>query len=149
MFWYFYVNKWLITKQFAKKTCLIIVTDVNMTSKRAFLQKVTVLLNSTTKKKGFYLKKINVFGVFLSQRSPWIMPSAKQKYSKKWAKLTYPQRKPSEVVTLSEKRQNCQRFHNPKSSSFWENFDEKCSYVLYKSDRRKNWKFEKRRHNED
>ena len=26
------------------------VTDVNMTSKRAFLQKVTVLLNSTTKK---------------------------------------------------------------------------------------------------
>ena len=44
---------------------------------------------------------------------------------------------PSEVVTLSEKWQNCQRFHNPKPSSFWENFDEKCPYVLYKSDRRK------------
>ena len=31
-----------------RKTCLIIVTDVNMTSKRAFLQKVKVLLASTT-----------------------------------------------------------------------------------------------------
>ena len=55
------------------------VTDVNMTSKRAFLQKVTVLLNSTTEKGGFYLNKIIYFGVFLSQRSPWIMTSAKQK----------------------------------------------------------------------
>ena len=33
-----------------EKTCLIIVTDVNMTSKRAFLQTITVLLNLTTKK---------------------------------------------------------------------------------------------------
>ena len=40
-----------------KKTCLIIVTDVNMTSKRAFLQKVTVLLNSMTEKGGFTLIK--------------------------------------------------------------------------------------------
>ena len=60
------------------KTCLIIVTDVNMTSKRAFLQKVTVLLNSTTEK-GVYLNKLIVFGVFMSQRSLWIMPSAKRK----------------------------------------------------------------------
>ena len=36
-----------------RNPCLIIVTDVNMTSKRAFLQKVTVLLNSTTEKGGF------------------------------------------------------------------------------------------------
>ena len=36
-----------------RKPSLIIVTDVNMTLKRAFLQKVTVLLNSTTKKGGF------------------------------------------------------------------------------------------------
>ena len=36
-----------------EKTCLIIVTAVNMTSKRAFLQKVTVLLTSTTKTGGF------------------------------------------------------------------------------------------------
>ena len=36
-----------------RKPSLIIVTDVNMTLKQAFLQKVTVLLNSTTKKKGF------------------------------------------------------------------------------------------------
>ena len=36
-----------------RKTCLIIVTDVNMTSKRAILQKVTVLPASTTKKGGF------------------------------------------------------------------------------------------------
>ena len=32
------------------------------------------------------------------------------------------------------------KFHNPKSSSCWENSDEKCPYVLYRSDRRKNWK---------
>ena len=62
-----------------RKPSLIIATDVNMTLKRAFLQKVTVLLNSTTEKKGFYLNKYFFFGVFLSQRSPWIMPSTKQK----------------------------------------------------------------------
>ena len=62
-----------------RKPSLIIVTDVNMTLKQAFPQKVTVLLNSTTKKKGFNLNKLIVFGVFLSQRSPWIMPSTKQK----------------------------------------------------------------------
>ena len=33
-----------------KKTCLITVIDVKMTSKREFLQKVTLLLNSTAKK---------------------------------------------------------------------------------------------------
>ena len=33
-----------------KKTSLIIVTDVNMMLKRAFLQKLTMLLNSTTEK---------------------------------------------------------------------------------------------------
>ena len=31
------------------------------------------------RKKGFYLNKEIVAGVFLSQRSPWIMPSIKQK----------------------------------------------------------------------
>ena len=36
-----------------RKPSLIIVADVNMTLKRAFLQKVTVLLNSTTEKRGF------------------------------------------------------------------------------------------------
>ena len=35
------------------KPVLNIVTDVNMTSKRAFLQKVTILQNSTTQKVGF------------------------------------------------------------------------------------------------
>ena len=29
------------------------------------------------------------------------------------------------------------KFHNPKSSSCWENSDEKGAYVLYRSDRRK------------
>ena len=33
-----------------EKPVCIIVTDVNMTSKRTFLQKITVLLNSTTEK---------------------------------------------------------------------------------------------------
>ena len=49
-----------------------------MTSKRAFLQKVTVT-KFNDRKKGFYLNKIIVFGVFLSQRPPWIIPSAKRK----------------------------------------------------------------------
>ena len=31
------------------------------------------------RKRGFYLNKIIVFGVFLSQGLPWIMPSAKRK----------------------------------------------------------------------
>ena len=30
------------------------------------------------------------------------------------------------------------KFHNPKSSSCWENSDKKCIYGLYRSDRRKN-----------
>ena len=35
-----------------RKPSLIIVTDVNMTLKRAFFQKVTVLLDSMTEKMG-------------------------------------------------------------------------------------------------
>ena len=35
------------------------------------------------------------------------------------------------------------KFHNPKASSCWENFDEKWPYALYLSDRRKHSKFEK------
>ena len=31
------------------------------------------------RKKGFYLNKIIIFGVLLSQGSPWIMPSTKHK----------------------------------------------------------------------
>ena len=41
-----------MAKKMRRNTCLIIVTDVNMTSKRAFLQKVKVLLTSTTEKGG-------------------------------------------------------------------------------------------------
>ena len=40
----------LLQNNFRRKPSLISVADVNMTLKRAFLQKVTVLLNSTTKK---------------------------------------------------------------------------------------------------
>ena len=36
-----------------RKPSLIIVTDVNMTLKQAFLQKLTVLLYPTTEKRGF------------------------------------------------------------------------------------------------
>ena len=46
-----------------RKPSLIIVTDVNMTLKRAFLQKVTVLLNSTAKKRGL-TRKNKLFLVF-------------------------------------------------------------------------------------
>ena len=60
-----------------RKSNVIIVTDVNMTSKLAFLQKVTLLLNSA-KKRGNLNKSI-VFDVFLSQRLPRIKLSAKCK----------------------------------------------------------------------
>ena len=47
-----------------------------MTSKRAFLNSFTKF---NDRKRGFYLNKTIVLGVFLSQRSPWIIPSAKRK----------------------------------------------------------------------
>ena len=47
-----------------RKTRLITVTDVYMTSKQAFLQKGLVLLTSTTKKKEFHLNNTIVVGVF-------------------------------------------------------------------------------------
>ena len=78
IFWCFDISEPtsdVLQNDLQRKSSLIIITDVNMTSKRAFLQKVTFLLNSTTKR--FYLNTIVVFGVFLSQRSPRIMSSAK------------------------------------------------------------------------
>ena len=51
-------------KQFVKETCLIIVTDINMTSKRTFLQNVTELLTSTTKKWDFTGIKQLFFGCY-------------------------------------------------------------------------------------
>ena len=64
-------------------TCnnMIIITDVNMTSTRALLQKVPVLLNSITEKKVLLIiinKNID-FGVFPSNKSPMIMSIAKCK----------------------------------------------------------------------
>ena len=53
----------LLQNNLRRKPSLIIVTDVNMTLKRAFLQKVTVLLNSTTEKMGF-TKMNKLFLVF-------------------------------------------------------------------------------------
>ena len=35
--------------------------------------------NFNDQKEGFYLNKTIVFGVFLSRRSPWIIPSTKRK----------------------------------------------------------------------
>ena len=46
-----------------RKTCLIIVADVNMTSKRAYLQNSNSVTKFNDRKKGFYLNKIIVFGV--------------------------------------------------------------------------------------
>ena len=40
----------LLKNDLQRKSNLIIITDVNMTSKRAFLQKVTFLLYSTTQR---------------------------------------------------------------------------------------------------
>ena len=43
----------LLQNNLQRKSSLIIITSLNMTSKRAFLQHVTFLLNSTTKRWGF------------------------------------------------------------------------------------------------
>ena len=43
----------------------------------------------------------------------------------------------------------CTKFQNPKSSSLREIFDRKCPNVLYKSDRMKKIKIQKRRQNKD
>ena len=53
IFWCFDISEPtsdLLQNNLQGKSRLIIITDVNMTSKRAFLQKVTFLLNSTTKR---------------------------------------------------------------------------------------------------
>ena len=47
-----------------------------MTSKQAFLQKIKAVTKFNHQKIRFYLNKIVVFGVTLSQRSPRIMSSA-------------------------------------------------------------------------
>ena len=52
-------------KKLRRKPCSIIVTDVNMMSKRTFLQKVTAAVtNFNDQKRGFYLNKAIVLGVF-------------------------------------------------------------------------------------
>ena len=53
-----------------------------MTSKRAFFSNSNSATDFNDQKKGVYLKEIIVFGVFLSQRSPWIMPSTKKQIEK-------------------------------------------------------------------
>ena len=57
IFWCFEISEPtidLLQKDLQRKSSLIIITDVNMTSKRAFLQKVFFfLLNSTTHRSGF------------------------------------------------------------------------------------------------
>ena len=56
IFWCFDISEPtsdLLQNDLQRKSSLIIITDVNMTSKRAFLKKVTFLLNSTTKRWGF------------------------------------------------------------------------------------------------
>ena len=53
IFWCFNISEPtsdLLQKDLQGESSLIIITDVNMTSKRAFLQTVTFLLNSTTKR---------------------------------------------------------------------------------------------------
>ena len=53
IFWCFKISEPtidLLQNDLQRKSSLIIITDVNMTSKRAFLQKVTFLLNSTTQR---------------------------------------------------------------------------------------------------
>ena len=53
IFWCFDISEPisdLLQNDLQRKSSLIIFTDVNMTSKRAFLQKVTFLQNSTTKR---------------------------------------------------------------------------------------------------
>ena len=52
IFWCFEISEPtidLLQYDLQRKSSLLIITDVNLSSKRAFLQKVTFLLNSTTK----------------------------------------------------------------------------------------------------
>ena len=53
IFWCFEISEpaiGLLQNDLQRKSSLIIITDVNMTSKRAFLPKVTILLNSTNQR---------------------------------------------------------------------------------------------------
>ena len=52
MFWCFNISEPtsdLLQNDLQRISSLVIITDVNITLKRAFLQKVTILLNSTTR----------------------------------------------------------------------------------------------------
>ena len=59
---------------------MIVVTGVNMASKRAVLKKSNDVTNFNDRKGGFYLNKTLDYGVFLSQRSPRIVPNANRKF---------------------------------------------------------------------
>ena len=53
IFWCFEISEPtidLLQNDLQRKSSLIIITDINMTSKLAFLQKITFLLNSTTQR---------------------------------------------------------------------------------------------------
>ena len=58
---------------------MIIVADVNFYVKTSISSKSNNVTNFNDQKEGFYLNKTIIVGVFLSQRSPWIIPSAKRK----------------------------------------------------------------------
>ena len=51
-------------KNLRRKTCLIIVIDVNMASKTSICSKNNGVTKFNDRKRGFYLNRIIVFGVF-------------------------------------------------------------------------------------
>ena len=63
----------LLQNDLQRKSSLIIITDV----KTSISSKSNIFIKFNHKKMRFYLNKIVVFGVFLSQRSPRIISSAK------------------------------------------------------------------------
>ena len=57
VFWYFYVNKWLITKQFAKETLFDYFNWRKYDVKTSISSKNNSVTKFNDRKKGFYLKK--------------------------------------------------------------------------------------------
>ena len=64
MFWYFYVNKWPKTKQFAKENMFDYCEWREYDVKTSFFFKSNGVAEFNDQQKGFYLNKIIVFGVF-------------------------------------------------------------------------------------
>ena len=81
-FWYFYVSKWLITKECAKKNLFHYCNWRLYDIKTRISYKINGISKFNYQQREFYLNKTIIFGVFLSQRSPWkcLVQNTNRKY---------------------------------------------------------------------